>query len=194
VAGLVLILAYMLSQWREIAKMFSRRQARYGTLLAASVSSCSAFSSPSTTSGGKQNKRWDLTANQQFSLSDQTRNILAKLDAPLQILVFEKSNGHQPFRDRLREYEYGRTRSRPSTSTPTRSGNSRSRTSPAVRHDRAEVQGSNRARHREHRAGHHERHHQGRDGAQKKVLFTQGHGEKDITSSERDGYNGVSEA
>ena len=28
----------------------------------------------------RRNKRWDLTANQQFSLSDQTRQILQKLD------------------------------------------------------------------------------------------------------------------
>ena len=36
-AGLVCMLVYMVSQWREIAAMFSRRQTRYGTLLAASV-------------------------------------------------------------------------------------------------------------------------------------------------------------
>ena len=31
--------------------------------------------------GSRQNKRWDLTANKQFSLSEQTKNIVAKLDA-----------------------------------------------------------------------------------------------------------------
>ena len=35
--GLVCVLAYTLGQWREIAKVFSRRQARYGTLAATSV-------------------------------------------------------------------------------------------------------------------------------------------------------------
>ena len=39
---------------------------------ASACSSCSASSSPSTTCRTRQNKRWDLTANQQFSLSDQT--------------------------------------------------------------------------------------------------------------------------
>ena len=38
--------------------------------------------------GARQNKRWDLTANKQFSLSDQSKNVLAKLDSPLQMLVF----------------------------------------------------------------------------------------------------------
>jgi len=36
-AGLVCVLAYTLSQWREIAKLFTRRQARYGTLAGVSV-------------------------------------------------------------------------------------------------------------------------------------------------------------
>ena len=36
-AGLVCVLIYTLSQWRDIAGMFRRRQARLGTLTAASV-------------------------------------------------------------------------------------------------------------------------------------------------------------
>jgi hypothetical protein len=32
--------------------------------------------------GKKQNKRWDFTASGQFSLSDQSRNVVLKLDAP----------------------------------------------------------------------------------------------------------------
>ena len=54
----------------------------------------------------RQNKRWDLTATKQFSLSDQSRNVLAKLDAPLQITVFAQEPEFQRFRDRLKEYEY----------------------------------------------------------------------------------------
>ena len=36
-SGLVLVLLYMLSQWRDIGRSFSGRQARYGTLTIASV-------------------------------------------------------------------------------------------------------------------------------------------------------------
>ena len=36
-AGLVCLLAYMLGQWRDIAKVFQRRQARYGALTGVSV-------------------------------------------------------------------------------------------------------------------------------------------------------------
>ena len=37
ISGLVAILVYVLSQWREIAATFTRRQARYGTLSLVSV-------------------------------------------------------------------------------------------------------------------------------------------------------------
>ena len=77
-----------LGQWREIAKVFARRQARYGTLAATSVLVVLGILVAINYIGARQNKRWDLTANKQFSLSDQSRNVLAKLDAPLQVLVF----------------------------------------------------------------------------------------------------------
>src|SRR6185436_7099970 len=86
--GLVCVLAYTLGQWREIAGMFSGRQARYGTLAGVSVLVVLGILIALNYIGSKQNKRWDLTANKQFSLSDQSRNILTKLDSPLQIKVF----------------------------------------------------------------------------------------------------------
>src|SRR5437762_13414596 len=36
-AGLACVIAYTIGQWREIAAMFERRQARYGTLTGASI-------------------------------------------------------------------------------------------------------------------------------------------------------------
>ena len=79
------MLVYTLGQWREIAEVFSRRQARYGTLAASSVLIVLGILVAINYIGKRQNKRWDLTANKQFSLSDQSRNVLAKLDAPLQM-------------------------------------------------------------------------------------------------------------
>ena len=54
----------------------------------------------------RRNHRWDLTAGKQFSVADQTRNILQKLDAPVKVLVFDKPTNFDTFRDRLDEYEY----------------------------------------------------------------------------------------
>src|SRR5207302_9914962 len=84
-AGLVCVLAYTLGQWREIAKVFSRRQARYGTLAGVSILVVLGILFAINYIGAKQKKRWDLTSNKQFSLSDQTRTDLSNLDAPLQV-------------------------------------------------------------------------------------------------------------
>src|SRR6266571_8876266 len=100
-AGLVCVLAYTLGQWREVAKVFSRRQARYGTLAATSVLVVLGILAAINYIGVKQKKRWDLTVNKQFSLSDQTRNVLSKLDAPLDVLVFYKADELQTWQDRM---------------------------------------------------------------------------------------------
>src|SRR4030095_9242652 len=55
------------------------------------------------------NKRWDLTANKQYSLSDQTKQILRSLQKPIAIRVFYKGDATgdlQRFRDQLSQYEY----------------------------------------------------------------------------------------
>ena len=76
--------------------MFSRRQARYGTLAGVSILVVLGILVAINYIGAQQNKRWDLTANKQFSLSDQSRNVLAKLDSPLQIRVFAQEPEFQP--------------------------------------------------------------------------------------------------
>src|SRR5216684_4652022 len=105
-AGLVCVLAYTLGQWREIAKVFSRRQARYGTLAATSVLVVLGILIAINYIGARQNKRWDLTANKQFSLSDQSKNVIVKLDAPMEILVFAEEPNFPRYQDKLKEYAY----------------------------------------------------------------------------------------
>ena len=70
-AGLICVLAYTLGQWREIAGVFGRRQARYGALMGVSVAVVLGILVAINYIGARQNKRWDLTANKAFSLSDQ---------------------------------------------------------------------------------------------------------------------------
>ena len=107
-AGLVCVLIYMASQWRDIADLFRRRQARYGTLAATSVLIVLAILIAVNYIGKQQNKRWDLTENKQFSLSQQTRDVVAKLDAPVEIMGFmppaDQPTAVNTFRDLLQEY------------------------------------------------------------------------------------------
>jgi len=194
-AGLGCMIVYTLSQWREIARVFSRRQARQGTLAATSVLIVLAILVAVNYIAKQQSKRWDLTAAKQYTLSDQSRNILAKLDAPLQILVFDREAEFQRFRDRLREYESGSKQVTTEYIDPDRK--------PAVAQQHAVQQ-----------YGTMVLNYKGRvervtadaeqditngiikvvTGQQRKVYFTQGHGEKDSTSSERSGYNAIGEA
>ena len=193
--GLVCVLAYTLGQWREIAKVFSRRQARYGTLAGVSVLVVLGILLAINYIGAKQKKRWDLTANKQFSLSDQTRNVLTKLDAPLQIVAFPMETDTQRYEDRLKEYQQTSKRITTEFVDPDKK--------PAVARQYQVTQYNTIVFNYNGRT---ERITSDAEqditnaiikvvsGQQRKVYFTQGHGEHDTTSAERDGYNGVSGA
>ena len=105
-AGLALVVLYSLSQWRQIVAWFGGRNARYGTLAGVSVIVALGVLVAVNYVSVRQNKRWDLTANQQFSLSDQTTKLLQGLTALAKFLVFEQATGFDRFRNRLGGYEY----------------------------------------------------------------------------------------
>src|SRR5512139_830775 len=105
-AGLACTLLYMLSQWREIGRSFSGRQARFGTLATASVLVVLAILAAINYLGSRHNKRWDLTAAKQFTLSDQTKKVLQGLKKPVHVRVFDRSDNFERFRERLDEYQY----------------------------------------------------------------------------------------
>ena len=52
-----------------------------------------------------RHQRWDLTSNQQYSLSDQTLQVLSDLPQPVQLTAFYQTEGRQVAADLLREYE-----------------------------------------------------------------------------------------
>jgi ABC-type uncharacterized transport system involved in gliding motility auxiliary subunit len=190
--GLVCVLVYTLGQWREIGKVFGHRQARYGTLAGASVLVVLGILVAINYIGSKQNKRWDLTATKQFSLSDQTRNVLSKLDTPMDVLVFYKPEELQAWQDRMREYEYASKKVTTTYIDPDKK--------PAVARQN-QIQQYNTVVFNY--KGRTERVTSNSEqdltngiikvvtGQTRKVYFTQGHGEKDSGSSERDGYNGI---
>src|SRR5262245_41945748 len=81
--GLACVVLYTLGQWREIADYFRRRNARYGAIASVSVLIFLGVLVAVNYLSYRQNKRWDLTKNQQFTLSDQTVKLLQNLDAPV---------------------------------------------------------------------------------------------------------------
>ena len=195
IAGLVCVLIYVASEWREIAKVYERRQARYGTLAATSVVVVLAVLVAINYIAGKQNKRWDLTTNKQFSLSDQSRNVLQKLDSPLKITIFARELDFGRYQDKLKEYEYLSKKVSTEYVDPDKK--------PAVaQQNNIQQYGTILFQYK----GRSERVTSDAEqditngiiktvsGQQRKVYFTQGHGEKDTGSSERDGYNTIATA
>src|SRR5688500_15487654 len=104
--GLALVVLYTIGQWREIAAFFQRRNARYGVLASASVLIVLGILVAVNYLSNRQNKRWDLTTNRQYSLSDQTVKLLKGLNAPVKFLVFDRAQELERFRARLNEFEY----------------------------------------------------------------------------------------
>lgn len=190
--GLVAVLLYTIGQWREIASAFAGRQARYGALTGVSVLVVLGILVAINYIGKKQNKRWDLTANKQFALSDQSRNVLAKLDAPLQVQVFAREQEFPQFEDRLKEYTYASNKIQPEYIDPDKK--------PTVA-KQAGIQAYNtivfnyKGRSERITADTEQDITNGIikvvSGQQKKIYFTQGHGEKDTAGSDRDSYSGI---
>ena len=193
--GLVAVLLYTIGQWQDIAKAFSGRQARYGALTSVSVLVVLGILVAINYIGKKQNKRWDLTANKQFALSDQTRNILAKLDSPLQVQVFAQEQEFPRYQDKLKEYTYASNKVAPEYIDPDKKPNVakaagvqqygtivfnyKGRTERVTSDNEQDItNGIIKVV----------------SGQQRKVYFTQGHGEKNTTASERDGYNAIAQA
>jgi ABC-type uncharacterized transport system involved in gliding motility auxiliary subunit len=191
-AGLACVLLYMASQWRDVADSFSRRQTRLGAIAGTTVLVVLALLVAVNYLASRRNKRWDLTANQQYSLSDQTRQILQKLDAPIKVRVFDQPAQFDRFRDRLNEYAYVSKQvsvdyidldkqNVEATKSQVQAYGTvvfdyKGRTERVVSSDEQQLtNGLIKVI----------------TGQQRKVYFVQGHGEKDTTSSERTGYSTI---
>jgi ABC-type uncharacterized transport system involved in gliding motility auxiliary subunit len=195
IAGLACTLLYMLSQWREVARSFSGREARFGGLATASVLVVLAILAAINYLGQRHNRRWDLTASKQYSLSDQTRNVLQKLDKPVRIKVFAEGNDFERFRDRLDEYQYASKQVTveyiDAVKRPSMANQYQVQSLGTVvfeyegRTERVTSDGEQELTNGLIKVI---------QGKQHKVYFTQGHGEKDTAGSDRPGYSSIGSA
>jgi ABC-type uncharacterized transport system involved in gliding motility auxiliary subunit len=192
VAGLVLLLLSVLTGWREIAAAFQRRQTRLSTITLTSVAVVLGILVLINMIGTRQSKRWDLTVNNVYTLSDQTQNVLKTLDGPLAIKVFDKSTELPRFKDQLAEYEHASK-------------------NVTVEYVDADKQRTRAIQYKVDAYGTVVFEYKGRvervtgsgeqdvttgivkvvTGAQKKIYLTQGHGERNPDSSERTGFSTV---
>jgi ABC-type uncharacterized transport system involved in gliding motility auxiliary subunit len=196
-AGLGITILYALSQWREIGRSFEGRQSRYGSMAAGGILLFVAILVAANWLANRQNKRWDLTESKQFSLSDQTRQILSGLKGPLKVRVFHGAqDSPQRYSDRFTEYEYLsrqvsveyiNAEGKPTeaekyevTAVPTIVLEYAGRTQRATSVEEQSITNALKKL---------------IEGKTKKAYFLQGHGERDPDdASSREGYKGVSNA
>jgi ABC-type uncharacterized transport system involved in gliding motility auxiliary subunit len=111
-AGLVVTAIYTASQWRDIGRSFGGRNAKYGSIALGGVIVFLGLLIGVNYISNRQNKRWDLTAAKQFSLSDQTKKILTDLKQPVAVKVYYDSDPNtgsgqkQELQVRLDSYRY----------------------------------------------------------------------------------------
>ena len=194
-AGLALVLVYIAGQWRDVAEFYKGRSAKYGTLALVSVVVFAGILGAVNYLASRQNKRWDLTANQVYSLSDQTIKVIQNLDAPVKMTVFDRELALDGFRDRLDVYSYHSSNVTTDYVDPEKN---------PIRAKAAQIQSLGTIvleyKDRTERVTNSDEQAIANalikivTGETRKVYFTQGHGEKDTASSERTGYSAIASA
>jgi ABC-type uncharacterized transport system involved in gliding motility auxiliary subunit len=106
IAGLALLVFYLGARWREAMALLGRRGTRYGANFALLLALVAGIVGAINWIANRHNKRWDLTAAKQFTLSDQTVKILGNLNRDIQIIVFERKDRAQATSDLLDQYRY----------------------------------------------------------------------------------------
>lgn len=106
ISGLLLTVFYLGARWREVMAILGRRQARYGANLAILIALVFGILVAVNYLVNRHNKRWDLTAAKQFTLSDQTVKIVGNLDRDLNIVILDRRDRAAPARELLDEYRY----------------------------------------------------------------------------------------
>lgn len=191
-AGLACVVVYTASQWREIRASFARRQTRYGAIAGTSVVIVLLILIAVNYVSTRRNKRWDLTENAINSLSEQSEQVLAGLDAPMKLILFDQNVNFDRHRERLSQYDYAsdhvtveyvdgdrdpaRTKQFEIQSYPTLVVDHKGRTEKVTALDEREITGA------VIRAV---------TGQQRKMYFVQGHGEKDPAGTDGPGYGGL---
>ena len=194
-AGLVVTGLYALTQWRDIGRSFQNRGVQYGSIALGSVALFLAVLSGINWISARQNKRWDWTAAGQFSMSDQTKQLLRGLTKPVKVRIFHGAEQEsQNYRDQIDEYRHYSTQISAEFFVAERHPTEAEKYGITVvliviieyegrteRTNQVDEQGLTNALKK------------AVEGQAKKVYFVQGHGEKDPTSTERQGYKAAAD-
>jgi ABC-type uncharacterized transport system involved in gliding motility auxiliary subunit len=102
IAGLVLAVAGLAGNFGELRESFSRRSTRLGANSAAVTLAVVAILGFLNFLGYRYHKRFDVTAEKLFSISDQTRKVLGSLKQDVKVIYFSRNESE--LRDLIEEY------------------------------------------------------------------------------------------
>jgi ABC-type uncharacterized transport system involved in gliding motility auxiliary subunit len=103
IAGAVLLVVGLLLNFNAIRSYFRRRSAQLGANTAVMTIAVVAILGILNLLGSRHHKRFDLTTEKLYSLSDQTRKIVSGLTKDVKVIRFDKSDD-QELSDRMQEY------------------------------------------------------------------------------------------
>jgi ABC-type uncharacterized transport system involved in gliding motility auxiliary subunit len=104
-AGAALVLVHLVLRFEDLTRAIGRRQLRYGSNMVVFGAAVLGIIAALNYLALRNNKRWDLTKNRRYSLSDQTRKTLSGLKEDVKVLYFQRTAEMAAGRDRLVEYE-----------------------------------------------------------------------------------------
>ncbi|MBI2822820.1 MAG: Gldg family protein [Acidobacteria bacterium] len=102
--GAALLIFSLFWHWDEIQKTLHRRAVRYGSAAGLVVLLLAGILALVNFLGYRHSKRFDLTENQIFSLSEQSRKVAQNLQQDVTVSGFFKQVEAGPFTDLMEEY------------------------------------------------------------------------------------------
>jgi ABC-type uncharacterized transport system involved in gliding motility auxiliary subunit len=105
VAALALVLLHLVLRWDDVVRSLGRRQLKYGTNTLVLVLAVLGILGGVNYFVSRHTKRFDLTKDQRYSLSDQTRKVVGALKDDVKITYFQRQRDMSRGEDRLKEYQ-----------------------------------------------------------------------------------------
>ena len=105
IGGLFLIVLHLVLRFEALVAFVGRRQLRYGGNAFLFVAGVLAILVALNWIAFRNTKRWDLTKNQRYSLSEQTKKVLASLKEDVTLTYFQRTAAMGGAADRLQDFQ-----------------------------------------------------------------------------------------
>ena len=105
IAASALVLVHLILRWEDVTRGLGRRQMKYGTNTLVLVVVVLLILAGANYLASRHPERIDLTEGQRYSLSDQTRKVVAGLEDQVTITYFQREQEMLRGRDRLKDYQ-----------------------------------------------------------------------------------------